>query len=51
MQQKQEESLNEIRFKLNEMTKIKENLKISNSILSRFDLIFLILDKPDPDRD
>lgn len=30
---------------------LKENIKISNAILSRFDLIFLLLDKPDPDRD
>ncbi len=29
----------------------KENTKISNAILSRFDLIFLLLDKPDPDHD
>lgn len=28
-----------------------ENTKISNAILSRFDLIFLLVDKPDPDRD
>jgi DNA replicative helicase MCM subunit Mcm2 (Cdc46/Mcm family) len=28
-----------------------ENTKISNAILSRFDLIFLMLDKPDPLRD
>lgn len=28
-----------------------ENTKISNAILSRFDLIFLMLDKPDPHRD
>lgn len=28
-----------------------ENTKISNAILSRFDLIFLMVDKPDPDRD
>ena len=30
---------------------LKDNIKISNAILSRFDLIFLLLDKPDPDRD
>jgi hypothetical protein len=36
MQQKQEESLNEIRFKLNEMTKIKENLKITNEFRPNF---------------
>lgn len=30
---------------------IKGNIKISNAILSRFDLIFLMLDKPDPNRD
>jgi DNA helicase MCM8 len=28
-----------------------ENTKISNAILSRFDLIFLMVDKPDPNRD
>ena len=28
-----------------------ENTKISNAILSRFDLIFLMVDKPDPERD
>lgn len=28
-----------------------ENLKIANTILSRFDLIFLMLDEPDPLRD
>ena len=28
-----------------------ENTKISNAILSRFDLIFLLVDKPDPERD
>jgi DNA replicative helicase MCM subunit Mcm2 (Cdc46/Mcm family) len=30
---------------------IKENIKLSNAILSRFDLIFLMLDQPDPNRD
>ena len=30
---------------------LKDNIKISNAILSRFDLIFLLLDQPDPDRD
>ncbi len=30
---------------------IRDNLKIKNTILSRFDLIFLMLDKPDPLRD
>ena len=30
---------------------VKENIKISNAILSRFDLIFLLLDKLDPDKD
>lgn len=30
---------------------MKDNIKISNAILSRFDLIFLMLDEPDPKRD
>lgn len=30
---------------------IRDNIKISNAILSRFDLIFLMLDEPDPKRD
>jgi DNA replicative helicase MCM subunit Mcm2 (Cdc46/Mcm family) len=30
---------------------LKENIKISHAILTRFDLIFLILDSPDTDRD
>lgn len=29
---------------------MKDNIKISNAILSRFDLIFLMLDNPDPNR-
>ncbi len=36
MQQKQEESLNGIRFKLKEMTKIKENLNITNEFRPNF---------------
>jgi DNA replicative helicase MCM subunit Mcm2 (Cdc46/Mcm family) len=35
----------------NKSKSFKENTKISNAILSRFDLIFLLLDKPDPDHD
>jgi hypothetical protein len=34
MHQKQEESLNEIQFKLTEMTKIKDNLKVTNEFKS-----------------
>jgi DNA replicative helicase MCM subunit Mcm2 (Cdc46/Mcm family) len=30
---------------------MKENIKINNAILSRFDIIFLMLDNPDPARD
>ena len=30
---------------------IVENIRISNAILSRFDLIFLMLDDPDLNRD
>lgn len=30
---------------------MKDNIKINNTILSRFDLIFLLIDKPDPLRD
>ena len=35
----------------NKSKPLKDNLKISNAVLSRFDLIFLMLDKPDPNRD
>jgi len=35
----------------NKSKSFRENTKISNAILSRFDLIFLLLDKPDPDHD
>jgi DNA replicative helicase MCM subunit Mcm2 (Cdc46/Mcm family) len=35
----------------NKTKSFKDNTKISNAILSRFDLIFLLLDKPDPDHD
>lgn len=30
---------------------VAENLKMSRPILSRFDVIFLLLDKPDTERD
>eukprot|EP00951_Prasinocladus_malaysianus_P049230 scaffold667393_cov62-Prasinocladus_malaysianus.AAC.2 len=30
---------------------VQENLKLSNAILSRFDLIFILIDKPDDDLD
>ena len=30
---------------------ISENLKMSNAIMSRFDVIFILLDRPDQDRD
>lgn len=36
---------------LSKQKNIKDNIKISNAILSRFDLIFLMLDEPDPQRD
>ncbi|EGR28289.1 minichromosome maintenance deficient 8, putative, partial [Ichthyophthirius multifiliis] len=35
----------------NKQKNVKDNIKISNAILSRFDLIFLLLDKCDPLRD
>ncbi|KRX02914.1 P-loop containing nucleoside triphosphate hydrolase [Pseudocohnilembus persalinus] len=35
----------------NKQKSIKENIKISNAILSRFDLVFLMLDKADNERD
>ena len=35
----------------NKSKSFMENTKISNAILSRFDLIFLMVDKPDPERD
>jgi DNA helicase MCM8 len=35
----------------NKAKTFKDNTKISNAILSRFDLIFLLVDKPDPARD
>ncbi|KAL4465193.1 hypothetical protein ABPG74_001907 [Tetrahymena malaccensis] len=35
----------------NKSKQIKDNIKINNAILSRFDLIFLLLDTPDPMRD
>lgn len=44
-------SANPIQGCYNKNKSFMENTKISNAILSRFDLIFLIVDKPDPDRD
>ena len=35
----------------NRAKSFKDNTKISSAILSRFDLIFLLVDKPDPERD
>jgi len=35
----------------NKSKNVKDNIKISNAILSRFDLVFLLLDHPDPCRD
>jgi hypothetical protein len=35
MQQKQDESLREIQLKLNEMTKVKDNLKATNKFQSK----------------
>lgn len=44
-------SANPISGCYNRAKSFKENTKISNAILSRFDLIFLLVDKPDPERD
>lgn len=44
-------SANPVQGCYNKGKSFKENTKISNAILSRFDLIFLLVDKPDPDRD
>lgn len=44
-------SANPVYGSYNKGKSFKENTKISNAILSRFDLIFLLLDKPDPDHD
>lgn len=44
-------SANPINGCYNKSKSFKDNTKISNAILSRFDLIFLLVDKPDPDRD
>ena len=44
-------SANPIHGCYNKGKSFKDNTKISNAILSRFDLIFLLVDKPDPDRD
>lgn len=44
-------SANPIQGCYNKNKSFMENTKISNAILSRFDLIFLMVDKPDPERD
>ena len=44
-------SANPIHGSYNHGKTFKENTKISNAILSRFDLIFLLVDTPDPERD
>ena len=44
-------SANPVHGCYNKSKSFKDNTKISNAILSRFDLIFLLVDKPDPDRD
>lgn len=44
-------SANPVNGCYNRSKSFKDNTKISNAILSRFDLIFLLVDKPDPERD
>jgi DNA replicative helicase MCM subunit Mcm2 (Cdc46/Mcm family) len=44
-------SANPINGCYNRGKSFKDNTKISNAILSRFDLIFLLVDKADPERD
>lgn len=44
-------SANPVNGCYNKAKTFKDNTKISNAILSRFDLIFLLVDKPDPERD
>ena len=44
-------SANPINGCFNKAKSFKDNTKISNAILSRFDLIFLLVDKPDAERD
>jgi DNA helicase MCM8 len=44
-------SANPVNGCYNKTKTFKDNTKISNAILSRFDLIFLLVDKPDPERD
>ena len=44
-------SANPVQGCYNKSKTFMENTKISNAILSRFDLIFLLVDRPDPDRD
>ena len=44
-------SANPVQGCYNKNKSFMENTKISNAILSRFDLIFLLMDKPDPERD
>lgn len=44
-------SANPVNGCYNKAKAFKDNTKISNAILSRFDLIFLLVDKPDPERD
>jgi DNA helicase MCM8 len=44
-------SANPVNGCYNRAKSFKDNTKISNAILSRFDLIFLLVDKPDPERD
>ena len=44
-------SANPVNGCYNRAKSFKDNTKISNAILSRFDLIFLLVDKADPERD
>lgn len=38
-------------YSLSRSKTVNENLRISAALLSRFDLIFILLDKPDEERD
>lgn len=44
-------SANPVQSRYNPRMSVVENIKLPPTLLSRFDLIYLILDKPDPDSD
>ena len=44
-------SANPVESRYNPNLSVVQNLRLPPSLLSRFDLIYLILDKPDPNRD